>query len=177
MIGRRWLQVAALSVSLAASLACAAGLPAAYQAVVIEPTGGPDRAEFDLSAVQRRAASEHKRLYVYLGASDCRFCRRYEAFLDKNAAELAPRFAERYLVVDLRSALMMTSNKVFFKAGDKALNYTEFQKSIGDERARMLVYPNVWLLDSALKPLTQMPSGTGTFETVEEQIEVLQDVP
>ena len=44
----------------------------------------------------------------------------------------------------------------------------------GDERARQLVYPNIWLLDAELKPLLQMPSGAGTFETVPEQIEVLQ---
>ena len=43
-----------------------------------------------------------------------------------------------------------------------------------DERVRMLVYPNVWVLDATPRPLMQMPSGTGTFETVPEQIEILQ---
>ena len=38
----------------------------------------------------------------------------------------------------------------------------------------MLVYPSVWLLDAQLKPLMQMPAGTGTFQTVEEQLEILQ---
>ena len=51
--------------------------------------------------------------------------------------------------------------------------YTEFQRSIGDERSRMLVYPTVWLFDPQLKPLMQMPAGTGTFETVDEQLEIL----
>jgi hypothetical protein len=27
------------------------------------------------------------------------------------------------------------------------LGYADFQRSIGDERARQLVYPSVWLLD------------------------------
>ena len=38
----------------------------------------------------------------------------------------------------------------------------------------MLVYPSVWLLDGTPKPLMQMPAGTGTFQTVEEQLEILQ---
>ena len=38
-----------------------------------------------------RAKRERKRLYLYLSASDCPFCRKYEAFLEKNAAELAPQ--------------------------------------------------------------------------------------
>ena len=37
----------------------------------------------------------------------------------------------------------------------------------------MLVYPSVWLFDQQLKPLMQMPAGTGTFETVDEQLEIL----
>jgi hypothetical protein len=52
--------------------------------------------------------------------------------------------------------------------------YAEFNRSIGDERARQLVYPSVWLLDAKGKPLMQMPAGTGTFETVPEQLEILR---
>ena len=41
----------------------------------------------------------------------------------------------------------------------------------------MLVYPSVWLLDGkdAARPknLMQMPAGCGTFETVPEQLEIL----
>ena len=43
-----------------------------------------------------------------------------------------------------------------------------------DERMRQLVYPSVWLLDADAKPLMQMPAGTGTFETVPEQLEILR---
>jgi hypothetical protein len=50
----------------------------------------------------------------------------------------------------------------------------EFQKSIGDERTRAVVYPSVWLLDGKPKPLMQMPAGTGTFQTVAEQLEILR---
>ena len=38
----------------------------------------------------------------------------------------------------------------------------------------MLVYPPVWLFEAQLKPLMQMPAGTGTFETVPEQLEILR---
>lgn len=151
-----------------------AGLPAAYQAMVVQPTVSGERTEFDLTAAMQRAQKEGKRLYVYLGASDCKFCRRYEAFLEKNAKELVPQFAEKYLVVDLRSSLMVTASQLYLKAGSRSLSYVDFQRAIGDERVRMLIYPNVWLFDAQLKPLMQMPSGAGTFETVAEQIEVLQ---
>jgi hypothetical protein len=152
----------------------ALGLPAAYGATVIQPSGLPERAEFDLSAVVERARRENKRLYVYLGANDCRYCRRYEAFLERHQSELLPHFQRDYLLVDLRSSLSVLARSVFIRVGPRLQNYAEFQTAIGDERARQLVYPTVWLLDAQLKPLLQMPSGAGTFETVPEQIEVLQ---
>jgi thiol-disulfide isomerase/thioredoxin len=156
--------------------AAQAALPSAYSPVVIEPQGGPARMEFDLSAALERARRDNKRLYVYLGASDCPYCRRYEAFLAKNATELLPHFSP-YLVVDLRSSLQVQANKLFIKVGALSQPYAEFQRSIGDERARLLVYPSVWLFDAhelRPKPLMQMPAGTGTFETVPEQLEILQ---
>ena len=120
-----------------------------------------------------RAQRDNKPLYVYLGANDCPYCRKYEAFLDKNAAELVPHF-QKYIVVDLRSSLAYPQGKVFVRVGASSLPYAEFQRSIGDERARMLVYPSVWLFDPRLKPLMQMPAGTGTFQTVPEQLEILR---
>jgi hypothetical protein len=111
---------------------------------------------------------------VYLGASDCPYCRRYEAFLERHADELVPEFAKDYLVVDLRSNLSVTAAQLYFRIGDKSLPYAEFMRAIGDERARLLVYPSVWLFDGAAKPLMQMPAGTGTFETVPEQLEILR---
>ena len=158
----------------AAAPAAAAGLPAPYAATVVLPSGTPQRYEFDLTAVAHRAQREKKRLYVYLGADDCPYCRKYEAFLERNAGELAPHFANDYLVVDLRSSLSAQANKLFFRVGDASLPYAEFQRALGDERARLLVYPSVWLLDAKLKPLMQMPAGTGTFETVAEQLEILR---
>jgi hypothetical protein len=150
----------------------AAGIPAAYTPMVVEPTIVAGHSEFDLGPAIARAKRENKRLYVYLGASDCPFCRRYEAFLGKNSDELAKLF-KPWIVVDLRSSLSTTGNKLFVRVGNSSLAYADFQRSIGDERARMLVYPSVWLFDTQLKPLMQMPAGTGTFETVEEQIEIL----
>jgi thiol-disulfide isomerase/thioredoxin len=151
-----------------------AGIPARYGAIVVQPSGTPQRWEFDLTPALQRARRDNKRLYVYLGASDCPYCRKYENFLDANADALVPHFAKDYLVVDLRSVLAAQAPRLFIRIGDKSLPYAEFQRSIGDERARMLVYPSVWLLDQSPKPLMQMPAGTGTFETVEEQLEILQ---
>jgi thiol-disulfide isomerase/thioredoxin len=150
----------------------AAGIPPAYTPLVVEPTQAESRSEFDLGPALARAQRENKRLYVYLGASDCPYCRRYENFLQKNADELVPHF-KPWIVVDLRSTLSTTANRLFIRIGDRSLDYTAFQFSIGDQRTRMLVYPSVWLFDPQLKPLMQMPAGTGTFETVEEQLEIL----
>jgi thioredoxin-related protein len=160
--------------------AAAAGIPPAYGAMVVEPAmlpasaGQPARAEFDLTAAQARAQRENKHLYVYLGAEDCPYCRRYEAFLAAHAGELVPHFKARYLVVDLRSSLSVQARSLYFKVGGTSRPYVEFMQALGDERARMLVYPSVWLLDGDLKPLMQMPAGTGTFQTVPEQLEILQ---
>lgn len=150
----------------------AAGIPPAYTPLVVEPSIADGRSEFDLGPALARAKRENKRLYVYLGASDCPYCRRYENFLRKNADELVPHF-KPWIVVDLRSTLATTANKLFIRTGFRSLDYMAFQHSIGDQRTRMLVYPSVWLFDPELKPLMQMPAGTGTFETVEEQLEIL----
>ena len=165
----------AFSLAWMAAGAAAAGLPAAYSAVVIEPTGLPTRYEFDLRAALERARRENKSLYVYLGASDCPYCRKYEAFLARNADELVPQFdSHQFLLVDLRSRLAVGAETLFIRIGARSLPYAEFQRSIGDERARLLVYPSVWLFDGQARPLMQMPAGTGTFETVPEQLEILR---
>ena len=164
----------ALLLGLCTSLAAMAGVPAPYAPTVTLPTGAPQRFEFDLTTALRRARREHKRLYVYLGADDCAYCRKYEAFLQRNAMELAPHFAKDYLVVDLRSSLSVQADRLYIRVGEKTLPYADFQRSIGDERARLLVYPSVWLLGADAKPLMQMPAGTGTFETVPEQLEILR---
>lgn len=159
---------------LAAAAEAAAALPAAYAPIVIEAKGLPDRAEFDLGPALQRARREHKSLYVYLGARDCTFCRQYEAFLDRHAAELVPHFAAKYIVVDLRSALAIQAPKLYLRIGGRSRLYADALREMGDERTRQLVYPSVWLLDAQARPLMQMPAGTGTFETVEEQLEILR---
>src|SRR5512145_1368501 len=80
-----------------------AAFPDAYQPTPVHAAGVPQRHEFDLTPMLQRAQRERKRLYVYLGASDCPYCRRYEAFLQRHAEELTPHFAKDYLVADLRS--------------------------------------------------------------------------
>lgn len=160
---------------LAAVSPAVAGLPAPYAATVVQPAGAPERYEFDLGPALQRARAEKKRLYVYLGASDCAFCRKYEAFLARHADELVPQFAAKdYLLVDLRSSLSVKAERLYIRIGARSLPYAEFQRSIGDERARQLVYPSVWLFDADARPLMQMPAGTGTFETVPEQLEILR---
>lgn len=152
----------------------AIGMPARYSPTEIKPAGTPQRYEFDLTAAIERARREHKRLYLYLSASDCAFCRKYEAFLEKNAAELAPHFAKDWIVFEMRANLSIQADRLWFRIGDKALPYADFMRAIGDERARQLVYPSVWLFDGQGKTLMQMPAGTGTFETVPEQLEILR---
>jgi thioredoxin-related protein len=152
----------------------AIGFPQRYSPTQIQPAGAPQRLEFDLSAALQRAQRENKRLYLYLGAVDCPFCRKYEAFLDKNAAELAPHFAKEWIVFEMRSSLSIQADRLWFRIGDKTWPYADFMRYLGDERARQLVYPSVWLLDPKGKPLMQMPAGTGTFETVPEQLEILR---
>ena len=66
------------------------------------------------------------------------------------------------------------ASRLYIRIGEVSLPYAEFQRSIGDERARVLVYPSVWLLNGAARPLMQMPAGAGTFETVPEQLEILR---
>jgi len=164
--------IAGVLLALLVATANAVGIPPAYAPLVVEPTLAPGRSEFDLGPALARAKRENKRLYVYLGASDCPYCRRYENFLAKSADELVPHF-KPWIVVDLRSTLSTTANRLFIRVGDRALNYTDFQRAIDDQRTRMLVYPSVWLFDPQMKPLMQMPAGTGTFETVDEQLEIL----
>ncbi len=171
MLRRALLFAALLGATL---LAAAAGFPPAYKPSVIQPEGVPERYEFNLTAALQRARAENKRLYVYLGANDCPFCRKYEAFLDANAGALTPHFAKDYLVYDLRSTLKAQGERLRFRVGDKSWSYKEYMATLGDERARQLVYPSVWLLGADGKPLMQMPAGTGTFETVAEQLEILR---
>jgi hypothetical protein len=172
-LARRIVVWCAAALVAAAPALASAGIPDAYQPIVIEPAGYPQRAEFDLSRALERAKREGKSLYIYLGADDCRYCRRYEAFLEHHAAELVPHFRKDWIVVDLRSNLSMLAKSVFLRVGETSRNYGDFQAAIGDARTR-LVYPSVWLLDAAVKPLMQMPTGAGTFETVAEQLEILR---
>lgn len=169
---RRLVGLAALAALVPAG--ARAGVPAPYAARVVQPSGAPERYEFDLTPALNEAKAQRKRLYVYLGATDCPFCRRYEAFLDRNAAELVPHFAKDWIVVDLRSKLSVHADKLYFRTGMRSLPYADFMRAIGDERVRQLVYPSVWLFDADAKPLMQMPAGTGTFETVPEQLEILR---
>jgi thiol-disulfide isomerase/thioredoxin len=152
----------------------AKNFPAVYTPIVVEPSVKDGVYEFDLRPAQAKARQSKKALYVYLGAHNCPYCKRYQAFLTENATALVPQFAKDYLVVDLAGDLRATAKQVVIRTDKLHLPYLEFQKAIGDERVRTLTYPNVWLLDAEGKPLMQMPSGAGTFETVSEQLEILR---
>ncbi len=176
MVRRLTRALAAAAALAAVSLlapARAAGIPPDYGPMVVEPAVKDGRTEFDLAPAQARAKREKKRLYVYLGANDCPYCKIYEGFLRQNASELVAEFARDYLIVDLRSSLSVKAAGLYFKVGGRSLDYRAFMQKLGDERERMLVYPSVWLFDQDLKPLMQMPAGTGTFQTVPEQLEIL----
>lgn len=168
--------IVAVGVALATAPApsAAAGIPPDYSPMVVEPAARDGKIEFDLAPAQARARKEKKRLYVYLGANDCPYCKLYEAFLRQNTGELVGEFARDYLVVDLRSSLSVKAAALYFKVGGQSLDYRAFMRKLGDERERMLVYPSVWLFDAEMKPLMQMPAGTGTFQTVPEQLEILR---
>ncbi|MBU6259000.1 MAG: thioredoxin family protein [Burkholderiales bacterium] len=170
----KWHRILALAFGLVVGAARAGnGFPAAYAPIVVLPQGVPQRYEFDLDDALARARAAHKRLYVYLGADNCAYCRQYEAFLSAHARELVPEFGKDYLVVDLRSTLSAQREKVWFRIDGRSRSYIEFTHAIGDERERQLVYPSVWLLDGHARQLMQMPTGAGTFETVPEQLEIL----
>lgn len=169
------LRNAVMALVAALSFAVRAAFPTAYSPIEVQPqVSASGQHEFDLRLAQQRTRREGKALYIYLGASDCPYCRKYEQFLVDNLRELVPRFAPKYLVVDLRSRLSVTANQLILRTEALRLPYADFQRAIGDQRARLLVYPSVWLLDASTgKPLMQMPAGTGTFQTVPEQIEIL----
>lgn len=169
----RLLWAAAFVLATPAVPAGTAGFPATYAPLVVRPSGLPERADFDLTGALERARRENKRLYVYLGADECRYCRAYEAFLERHARELAPHFSADWLVVDLRSSLAVPADAVTLRFDGRRRRFAEFQAEIGDERG-VLVYPNVWLLDARMRPLMQMPAGAGTFQTVPEQLEILR---
>lgn len=170
--GQRLLAAASLCAALWAPVAHAA-LPAEYQPLLLEPQREGALMEFDIDRALAAARAAGKPLYLYLGAHDCSFCRRYEAFLARHSAVLAPAFAARYLVVELPSSLRTQAPQLRFRVGGRSLGYQEWMQALGDERVRQLVYPSVWLLDLNGRKLMQMPAGTGTFETVEEQMEIL----
>lgn len=150
-----------------------AEVPAAYKPLLVLPKATPEGQEFDLRLAQARARRERKRLYVMLVATDCAYCRRYEKFLAASTKDLVPRFERDWVVVELRGELSTPADRVLLRTDALRLPYAAFQRAIGDERARALVYPNVWVMDAEARPLMQMPAGAGTFETVPEQIEIL----
>lgn len=170
---RRVMPLAQAALLLVCSAAEAA-FPSAYSPITVEPEIKNGIHTFDLRPAQARARLQKKSLYVYLGAHNCSYCRRYEAFLESNRSTLVPHFAKDYLVVDLRGDLRATDKRVVLRTEALQMPYTEFQTTIGDERTRVLTYPTVWLLTPDGKPLMQMPSGAGTFETVPEQLEILR---
>ena len=169
----RWSVLVGLLAACAAP-ARADGIPAAYAPLVVRAEGLPERAEFDLAPALERARREGRRLYVYLGADGCRYCRRYEAFLESHAQELAPHFAAGWLVVDLRSSLQVPAEAVFLHVDGRRRRFAEFQAELADERGGVLVYPNVWVLDARPRALMQMPAGAGPCQTVPEQLEILR---
>lgn len=146
----------------------------AYKPLQIAPRKSAQRWEFELDPALEKAAREGRHLYLVLSAWDCHFCARYERFLQINAARLAPQFERHHLLfVRLGSALEAQGDRVFLRAKGHSEAYADFQRRLGDERTGRMVYPVIWLLNAQLQLLNQLPYGTGTFETVPEQLEVI----
>lgn len=152
-------------------------IPAAYAPLVIDPVKPQGEAgpwQFDLRPAQARARQLKKDIYLVLTATDCHFCHRYEAFLAANAKALVPHFNERWMVVTMTARLEVDAKRLHLRTETHQGLYADFQRAIGDQRARLLVYPCVWVLSADARPLMQMPAGAGTFETVPEQLEILR---
>ena len=140
MTRRRWWACSTWALGLALILLAPlshAGIPEPYAALVGAAATVDGRQEFDLRPAQQRARKTGKSLYVYLGATDCPYCRKYEAFLAQQSTALVPHFAEKYLVVDLRSALSVTAPQLVIRTDSMRLPYADFQRAIGDQRARI----------------------------------------
>ena len=82
-----------------------------------------------------------------------------------------------YVVGDVGRNVSGRARQWYIGVGDSSLPYVDVQRSIGGARVRVWAYPNVWLLDQQARPLMQMPAGTGTFETVAEQLDILRLQP
>lgn len=157
--------------------AARAAVPAAYAPMAIapdKPQGDAGPWQFDLRPAQARARQLKKDIYLVLTATDCHYCHRYEAFLAANAKALVPHFNERWMVASMTARLEVDAKRLQLRTEAHQGLYADFQRAIGDQRARLLVYPCVWVLTADGKPLMQMPAGAGTFETVPEQLEILR---
>ncbi|MBQ0960668.1 thioredoxin family protein [Ideonella sp. 4Y11] len=173
---RHWLQATGLGL-LPWTAPARAAIPAAYAPMVIEPAkpqGDAGPWQFDLRPAQARARQLKKDIYLVLTATDCHYCHRYEAFLAANAQALVPHFNQRWMVATMTAQLAVDAKRLHLRTEAHQGLYADFQRAIGDQRARLLVYPCVWVLSADGKPLMQMPAGAGTFETVPEQLEILR---
>jgi hypothetical protein len=144
----------------AAMGAVRAEIPAAYGPVVLEPAAGSGAEQvFDLSVPLELARTQHKRLFVYLGAPECSACRSYTLFLREHERELRP-LLERFVVVDLRSSLR--ARRPAFVVMGRRYSTSEFKELIGD-RDPDLPYPTWWLLTPAPREVRQLPRGVNHF--------------
>lgn len=156
---------ALLAIFFAAMLSVAhAEIPAAYGPLVLEPvpSNGAEQV-FDLSAPLQLARTQHKRLFVYLGAPECSACRSYTIFLQEHEREMRP-LLDRLVVVDLRSSLR--ARRPTFVVSGRTYSTSEFKALIGD-RDPDLPYPTWWLLTPAPKEVRQLPRGVNHFVDVE----------
>ena len=57
------------------------------------------------------------------------------------AGELMPHSDKDYLGVEPRCTQAELASRLYIRTGDARLPYADFQRSIGDEQTRALVYP------------------------------------
>lgn len=146
-----------------------AGVPDEFNPVVVEAPFSFTKRVFDLTPATNKSIATGKPILLYFGAADCPPCRQYEQFLSKNVDQMK-LVLSNYVFVDVRSWLKSPS--IYIKVNNDEYPFKEWRETTGDSRVG-LFWPTWWVLNSDLKQLKQMPSGSGNFLTVKKHSEIL----
>jgi thiol-disulfide isomerase/thioredoxin len=137
------------------ALPAGAEIPAAYAPMAVEAPFAFTERCFDLTPALERARAEKKLVLVYLGASNCPYCKQYERFLGANRDALAPVYSQ-LVVADIRTHL--TGPDVYFQVGKRKYSFKEFNALVGDGNGRV-TYPRYWLITADMKPAEEASLG------------------
>lgn len=132
-----------------------AQIPAELEPLLVTPVANGSERVLNLSPALDKSKQLNKPLLLYLGASDCPYCKSYSAFLGRNTAAMKIALAD-VVLVDIRSSLR--GPRPSFQIYDKVFTAAEFKSRIGDPTSG-LRYPTWWLLDSNAQQIRPWPSG------------------